>query len=568
MSTNSLHLHPLFANVDLESLRTDERVSLSYQRARLILKTYDLTPADVLNYSPKFWSLHLDPVNPLDIACFTILAAHTNLTVGTLARYLDERPDLKPLVASMLRLDTVGIYLLSERGHGLDSFNNETTATRTPDGGYILNTPREEATKFMPASTPLFGVRKVALVMARLIVNKEDRGHRWFIVPICDETQLYPGVVSKRLPTRSGTAPLDFSLTSFHDLLLPESALLGSSLEAPVSPHEAWWNEVWRIPLGSMAISAPFIQAIKQVAYIGGKYSSHRTIAGRGPVPIPIITFPTQQWPILSAIAIANVVEAWYKGLITVVVDKSLDPRVRHGLAVVVKTTIMRHFQQSADLIAERCGAQGTFECNFIARIICDCKGAIIAEGDVLTLCIRLFSELLMKRYFLPFPAAADCLLARRAHSVLDDNITLVQSLPGGHRGQEFQSLILPQAENSVAAFGHAMAYAAAREAGVPQYMLDIYELSIAELDAAWFLEHAKIGKVELLKRRAGTLAKAMPNMHVDLEKMGVAKVVQASIVTEDGLKASFERLPTWYGRSAGQRSDAPAGIHVAVAKL
>lgn len=46
----------------------------------------------------------------------------------------------------MLRLDTVGVYLLSERGHGLDVFNLETTATKTKDG-FILETPREEAAK-------------------------------------------------------------------------------------------------------------------------------------------------------------------------------------------------------------------------------------------------------------------------------------------------------------------------------------------------------------------------------------------------------------------------------------
>jgi hypothetical protein len=49
-----------------------------------------------------------------------------------------------------LRFDTVGIYLLTERGHGLDAFNIETTATKTPEG-FIINTPREEACKYVPS---------------------------------------------------------------------------------------------------------------------------------------------------------------------------------------------------------------------------------------------------------------------------------------------------------------------------------------------------------------------------------------------------------------------------------
>jgi len=95
-----------------------------------------------------------DPICSLDIAMFTVLAAHIGLTIGTLSRHLTKRPDLKPLVQRLLRFDTVGLYLLTERGHGLDAFNIETTATKTEDG-YILNTPREEAAKCVLLSSLL-----------------------------------------------------------------------------------------------------------------------------------------------------------------------------------------------------------------------------------------------------------------------------------------------------------------------------------------------------------------------------------------------------------------------------
>lgn len=91
-----------------------------------------------------------DPIMSLDTAMFTILAAHVGLTIGTLSRHLHKRPDLRPLVNRLLRFDTVGIYLLTERGHGLDAFNIETTATKTPEG-FIINTPREEACKYVPS---------------------------------------------------------------------------------------------------------------------------------------------------------------------------------------------------------------------------------------------------------------------------------------------------------------------------------------------------------------------------------------------------------------------------------
>ena len=109
-----------------------------------------LSASDVEHCSAKYWSMITDPILSLDAAMVTILLAHVGLTIGTLARHLRKRPDLRPLVNQLLRFDTVGIYLLTERGHGLDAFNIETTATKTSQG-FIINTPREEASKSVNA---------------------------------------------------------------------------------------------------------------------------------------------------------------------------------------------------------------------------------------------------------------------------------------------------------------------------------------------------------------------------------------------------------------------------------
>ena len=81
----------------------------------------------------------------------------------------------------------------------------------------------------MPATTPTFGNRRVALVMARLIVDGTDRGSRFFVVPICSGGRMCKGVTSIRLPARSGTMPLDFALTSFDNVELPFSSLLDTA---------------------------------------------------------------------------------------------------------------------------------------------------------------------------------------------------------------------------------------------------------------------------------------------------------------------------------------------------
>ncbi|KIP07465.1 hypothetical protein PHLGIDRAFT_415065 [Phlebiopsis gigantea 11061_1 CR5-6] len=541
--------HPLF-DLNPHTLTADERTSLAYARARLIIRSYGLSFTDVLTFSPKFWDMHLDPVLPLDIGCFTIIAAHVNLTVGTIARHLPRRLDLVPLVKSLLSLDTVGVYLLSERGHGLDAFNIETTATKC-NGGYILHTPREEAAKFMPATTPAFGVPKVALVMARLVIDGEDLGSRFFIVPLCDARVMCPGVKSIRLPRRSGTSPLDFSMTMFDHVFLPDNALLGSSVEASAGSRAIWWDEVWRIPYGSMTVAGPCIIGLKHVAYIGAQYSLNRRILAHGAEPMPIITFPTQQWAVLHALASAYVLDAWYRSVIPIMTDDKVDHAVKHGMAVVVKATACRQVIQCTREMAERCGAQGTFDNNFMARFEADVRGIVIAEGDVLVLCIRLFSELLLGRYELPLPPASDSPFARLAHAIMDEHAQGLAALPGGHRSAAAGYYLLPQAERAVTALGHAMALAAARSSrAVPAPLLAVYEAGVVRAYSGWFAESGGVPLAAQREREADALRAAVGGVARYAEGLGVAEYVRASIVGDEAWADTVRQLVAYGGES------------------
>ena len=106
----------------------------------------EITPEEAAQNTQKYWDMMGDPLMAKDLGLFVIITVHVNLFMGTIGQYVKDRPDLRPLVDSIYRFDTEGVYLLTERGHGLDAFNIETTATRVKDG-FILNTPREEARK-------------------------------------------------------------------------------------------------------------------------------------------------------------------------------------------------------------------------------------------------------------------------------------------------------------------------------------------------------------------------------------------------------------------------------------
>lgn len=106
--------------------------------------------------------------------------------------------------------------MLTELGHGLDARNLETTATLLPDGGFELHTLSPAAAKYetkepilctfilmfrnsrcMPPNTVRSGLPVIAVVIARLIVDGEDRGVRPFLVPMSDGSKMCTGVTSK-----------------------------------------------------------------------------------------------------------------------------------------------------------------------------------------------------------------------------------------------------------------------------------------------------------------------------------------------------------------------------------
>ncbi|KAI4592672.1 hypothetical protein KJ359_010574 [Pestalotiopsis sp. 9143b] len=198
--------------------------------------------------------------------------------------------------------------MLTELGHGIDAKNLETTATMQPDGSFVLQTPRQAAAKTMPCTTPLSETSCVAVVCARLILaGGEDAGVRPFVVHLRGPSgRLAPGITSRLLPGRPGSKPVDNSITTFDRVRLPAAALLGSP-DKPQNERDSFLANIQRVTVGNLAVGMPNVPVLRVAAMITGRYSLIRTVDGGK----PIITFGTQDGPILRALAHASVFEAW-----------------------------------------------------------------------------------------------------------------------------------------------------------------------------------------------------------------------------------------------------------------
>ena len=177
-------------------------------------------------------------------------------------------------------------------------------------------------------------------------------------------------------------------------------------------------------------------------------------------------------------------------------------------------------------------------------------KGVVVAEGDVRTLCIRLFSELLLERYEIPLPDASESILARHAVSLLEENRALLQQLAGGHRDHGFNALVLPQAEHVIEAMGHAMAYSAGLQKGLPQPILDLYACSAIRCDPAWYSEVGSLTRRDQRVREDDVITRAMPYLSGYLDDLRIEAYVSAPIVSDVAWKSYYNSLSVFRGNS------------------
>lgn len=123
-------------------------------------------------------------------------------------------------------------------------------------------------------------------------------------------------------------------------------------------------SAIWRVAIGSIALGSVLVPVMKVYATIAALYSLRRTVVGRQNVPTPIFSFRTQQLPIFTAIAQTMVLEAFQRWAVTIFTDDTLDPRVRHGIAICLKAVMVQHSQAANLALSERCGAQGLMDYN------------------------------------------------------------------------------------------------------------------------------------------------------------------------------------------------------------
>ncbi|KAG1867589.1 acyl-CoA dehydrogenase NM domain-like protein [Suillus tomentosus] len=527
-----------------EVLSREARVDLSYERAKAIGLALGITLHDILHLTQKFWDMHTNPILGLDGAASTLLTIQYNLVAGTLAKYATTtRPDLVSLVEDILRWNVSGQFCLTELGRGLDIFRMKTSATLLPTGEFDLHTPLPSDAKFMPPTVPVKGLPCVAIVFAQLYVDGECRGPRPFLVNLNDGYDMCNGVTSMLLPPRGGSVPINHALTSFNHVRLPPSALLGDLAKSDTM-HRDFMSSIWRVAVGTLALGSTAIPNLQVASYLAARYFQRRHVTSVYVYPLPIITFRTQQLPLLHAIAQASVLKALHTWGIEQFMDKDLDVRVRHGIAACCKAVMIQHSQVANFALSERLGAQGLFEYNRLSNYYSEVRGVSIAEGDILGLSMRLVADTLAQTYKLPLSTHPDGPLAMHEISLFDEATQIVASSSDFTQG--FMQYVQPRCQLMVESMGHRMAYDAAVDQGVSQCLVDLYLINAVKTDAAWYVENGVFTRKAIMDTEEVALTAALPRLEELLAAMEVEPYVTSPIISDKCWEEFTETLPVY----------------------
>ncbi|KAJ5900219.1 uncharacterized protein N7473_004289 [Penicillium subrubescens] len=550
-STLPLLTTPLFQ--PQYSLTREESLKCSYERARAISKHYKLTVDDIHSLTPKFWDMNRDGIVTRDAGTYILLATQYNLAAGTIAQFSHERTDLQELLQKIMDFEVSALFMITELNHGVDVKYLETTATLQPDGSFILHTPNMGAAKFMPPSRQVAGIPRIVVVMARLMVDGDDRGIRPFIVALSNGKEICKGVTSVLLP-ELGTRTLDHCLTSFNQVRLLPNALLGD-ISKPEDFQAHFLSAIRRISIGTISLCLSIIPYLKNLVYIVGKYNLRRTVTGPGKIPIPIINFRSQQIPILHAIAQIRVMEAFADYAITCFMN-STSTQGRQRLATILKASFIHNMEQCSASLPQRCGAQGMFKHNQICEYNVSNSmplGGLINTERVLNENTRISSiysllpketmplfvlvgfaiDLFLGRYNPPESTNPNSLLAQHEAGLATECMKVVESQPLEKIKHDFNRNLNPHCKPIVEAIGHRMAYDAAIAAGVNQDLVALYEVGVVKEDLSWYVEFAGLKRGRVLEMEHQALDAVLPRLNELLDELDIGAYCTAPIVSQ-----------------------------------
>jgi acyl-CoA oxidase len=404
----ALALSPAFA-VDIHHLNKQQRFDYAYDLFTVLAEEAQLGVADILDDATALLTLMESFCITRYAALCPMLACHYNLCLGTILQLAGpHREALAPVIEALLALRTHGLYLVSELACGNNAMSLKTEARFDPaTQAFILHTPSPDACKFMPyLSQP--GQPKLAVVMARLILDEGDCGVHPFVVECRDASgNLAPGIHASGpsmldLPYVHG---VDHSIIAFDHVRVPRTHFLGAAFNqitddgrffTTLRDHrEIFFQSLCRVEWGKIFLTASLVSGIKVSLAQAFHYARQRPLSVHTGRTITLQENAYHRRELSRAYVRGLAALALYDAISQRCLAPGLKPQELAILAGIVKAVSVELARDTLACCMARCGAQGKFLRNYISASLSQCDLVSTAEGDSVPLMMKVAKDLL-----------------------------------------------------------------------------------------------------------------------------------------------------------------------------
>lgn len=377
---------------------TTEPGRRAYERYLNLLP--QLSAAEAIADLGELVALH-EQATVVDPHLGALLTVQVNLVLGTLLEQQSRGGEVEMVLSDLLTGRAVGAYVLTEVGHGSDLPNLETTATYDHLGGeFVLHTPTEAATKYMPttAPPPVAGVSRFGIVFARLVLDGQNCGNYPFLVRLVDaDGTVRPGITIRALPEKPGLG-MDNSITRFDNVRISRDCLLSHTgthiddagrLVDPIPADNQVWRAISRVRVGRLAISAMAAAVSRAALRIGVDHAAQRDIASmdRERGRVPLLQVPAHRDRLIDAVADTYIASAAVEVAVAAFADAVAAGADEQAPELTDLVSLTKYLVTSTALrvtseVRDRLGAQGVFAHNSVVTYRALRDAAATAEGD------------------------------------------------------------------------------------------------------------------------------------------------------------------------------------------
>lgn len=326
--------------------------------------------------------------------------------------------------------ELLGVFAMSELGHGSNVRDLETTATYDPaTEEFVVHTATGSAHKEWIGNAAAHG--QMATVFAQLVVAGERHGVHALLVPLRDaDGRLCPGVRIGDSGIKEGLNGVDNGRIWFDQVRVPRLHLLNrfgdvsvdGRYSSPIAnPAKRFFTMIGTLVGGRITIALSALSATKSALTIAVRYGNRRRQFGEeGKPETTLLDYRTHQRRLLPALATTVVLDLALARLVDrFVVGEPAAGRELEGLAAGLKAYASWAAQEAITNARECCGGQGYLAVNRIAVLRGDIDVWTTFEGDN-TVLMQLLAKALLTGYKEEFAELGVIrLMTRRARAVL-----------------------------------------------------------------------------------------------------------------------------------------------------